>query len=130
MNNDILYYSQIKAKGVFGDRFTRADKSNRSIPIYFKLSDGLSMKDVGNGGLLDSSTMFALYKGKNQNYTDITCIGSYSMQDKYGNKSNQNVFSITLTSDTIQKINFNNINAETDLVPLSSSHGINSQLKK
>lgn len=130
MDTNILYYSQIKAKSVFGNRFTKAEIDDGGIIIYFKLSDNLSMKMVGTGGFLDASKMFALYKGKTKNYTDVTCIGSYPVKDKYGNQSNQNIFALTLTNSTIQKINFNNIDPTTDLVPLSSSHGINPQLTK
>jgi len=128
LNTDIVYYSQVKAKSVFGDQFIRVDESSGSIIIYFKLSDNLSMKMVGDGGFQSSAKMFALYKGKTKNYTDVTCIGSYPMQDKYGKKSDSNIFAITLDKDTIQKTIFENIDPVTGLLPLSSSHGINPQL--
>ena len=128
MNSDILYYSQVKAREVFKDRFIKAEKDDKGILITFKLAENLSMKMVGDGGLRDSSKMFALYKGHAGDYTDVTCLGTFPMKDKYGTVTDDVIFAITLDKDTIQKTTFENLSPPADLLPLSSSHGIRPEL--
>lgn len=127
LNTGILYYTQIKAKDLLADRLTKTELTDGSLIIHFKLTDSISMKDVGDGAFMDASRIFALYKGKT-GYKDVTCIGSYPMQDKYGKQSDSNIFAITLDKATIQKIVFDNIDPTTGLLPLSTSHLIRHEL--
>lgn len=128
MNSDILYYSQVKAKEVFKDKFIKAEKDDKGILITFKLAENLSMKMVGDGGLIDSGKLFALYKGHVGDYTDVTCLGTFPMKDKYGTVTDDVIFAITLDKETIQKVTFENISPTTNLIPLSSSHRIRPEL--
>ena len=128
MNSNILYFSQIKAKDTFKDKLVKVEEDTKGILITFKLSDNLSMKLVGDGGFLDASKMFALYKGYVGDYTDVTVLGTYPMKDKYGNISDSVIFAITLDKGTINKTTFENLDPTADLVPLSSSHAIRPEL--
>jgi len=125
MKSDLLYYSQVKAKEVFGDRLVNVEKDALGVRITFKLTDNLNMKMVGDGGFIDSSKMFSMYKGHEADFTNITLRGTFPMQDKFGTKSDDVVFIITLDSDTIQKTTFENL---PDLIPLSISHAIRPEL--
>ena len=130
MNSDILYYSQVKAKEIFKERLVKVEKDTKGILITFKLSDNFSMKMVGDGGFIDSGKLFALYKGHTGDYTDVTCLGTYPMKDKYGTVTDDTIFAITLDKDTIQKTTFENLDPTTDLKPLSSSNMIRPELTK
>ena len=127
INTDILYYTQIKTKDLLASRLVKTELTDGSLIIHFKLNDNFNMKNVGDGAFMDASNIFALYKGKT-GYKDISCIGSYPMQDKYGKQSDSNIFAITLDKATIQKITYENINPITDLLPLASSHMVRHEL--
>jgi len=128
MNSDVLYFSQVKGKEIFGARFINAEiLEDGGIVIHFKLSENLSLKLVGNGGFLDSSKMLAAYKGRTD-YTDVSCQGTYRMADKFGNKTDDTVFILTLDKYTIQKTAFENIVPITGLLTLANVRIINPEL--
>ena len=78
VNSDVLYFSQVNRKEVFGARFVSADiLEDDGIVIHFKLSEKFSLKLVGDSGFLDSSKMLAAFKGRTD-YTDVSCQGTYS----------------------------------------------------
>jgi len=128
MDSDVLFFSQVKGKEIFGARFISAEiLEDGGIVIHFKLSENLSLKLVGHGGFLDSSKMLATYKGRTD-YTDVSCQGTYPMADKFGNITEDNVFILTLDQATIQSTVFENIDPITGLLTLANVHIINPEL--
>ena len=122
MNSDVLYFSQVKGKEIFGARFINAEiLEDCGIVIHFKLSENLSLKLVGDAGFLDTSKMLAAFKGRTD-YTDVSCQGTYPMVDRFGNKTNDTVFILSLDKDTIQNTDFENIDPITDLLTLAIVH--------
>ena len=97
------------------------------IVIHFKLSENLPLKLVGNGGFIDSTKMFAAFKGRTD-YTDVSCQGTYHMGYKFSNKTDDAVFTLSLDKDTIQKTDFENVDPITGLLTLANVHIINSEL--
>jgi len=128
MNSDVLYFSQVKGKEVFGARFINAEiLEDDGIVIHFKLSENLSLKLVGDGGFLDSSEMLAAFKVRTD-YTDVSCQGTYPLVDRFGNKTNDTVFILSLDKETIQNTDFGNIDPITGLLALANVHIINPEL--
>lgn len=128
MNLDLLYFSQVKGKEIFGARFINAEiLEDYGIVIHFKLSENLSLKLVGNSGFIDSSKILAAFKGRTD-YADVSCQGTYPMADKFGNKTDDTIFILSLDKDTIQKTDFENIDPITGLLPLAKVLIINSEL--
>ncbi|GEM_PF-2446693 len=125
MNSDVLYFSQVKGKEIFGARFIKAELlEDGGIVIHFKLSENLPLKLVGDGGFIDSAKMFAAFKGRTD-YTDVSCQGTYNLGDKFSNETDETVFTLSLDKDTILKTAFENIDPITGLLTLTNVHIIN-----
>lgn len=127
MKSDVVYFAQVKGKEILKDRFISAELADGGVIIHFKIAENLTMKLTGYGAFMDSSKLFEAFKGRTD-YTDISCQGTFPMQDSYGNKSDDTIFILGLEKATIDKITFANIDPSKDLYVLASVHRIRAEL--
>lgn len=80
------------------------DSNTVNIKVYAQ--DGLSNKGIKEGVWMDISKVLRQLKDKG--YGTVSFDIQYPLTDKYGNKSDGTVMSVSFNQDTLQKINWNN----------------------
>lgn len=84
------------------------DPEPGAIFINWALNDLYTTSLTGYGARSEATKILEALHESGLNYTYIILSGSFSMIDKFGNASEDNIFNLTFYKSTVEKINWNN----------------------
>lgn len=79
-----------------------------NIIIKFKIDDAFTENMIAIGAEDDITKALKSIKNSNVDYKTVTVFGTFAMQDKFGNSSEETVINIGFNKETVDKINFDN----------------------
>lgn len=83
-----------------------------AIFINWAIDDSFSIDWMNSAARRDATEMLKAIHNSGIDYIYVILSGSFSMVDKYGNTSEDNVFNLTFNKDTVEKINWDNFRSD------------------
>lgn len=87
-------------------RFTDGGNASSQIVVEFTINDNLSADMIAGGAQIDCTTILKTIALSGAQYGSVRIIGTFPVQDAFGNAEETDVVQVTYQAATIQKINW------------------------
>ena len=102
-------YEVKKALGTSNRKVTRVSKvqtAGQTIHVHFSINDNLTEGFIKTGAKMNVERILKAIQRSGYDYSEVTAIGTFSMQDKFGNSSEDKVLQATYKRSTVDRINW------------------------
>ncbi len=87
-------------------RVSEIQIEDQTIYVCFSINDNLTEGFIKTGAKMDVEDILKSVQKSGYNYSEVTVVGTFSMQDKFGNSSEDKVLQASYKRSTVDRINW------------------------